>query len=364
MGLFSSLFGKKEKKEEPKVVVSSSNSDVSMSVPTNPNSTVSDEIKNIVLLALSEKFKVGEKQYPGYMVNVYGIPFPNEGFAKLKEKGFIRETTAPETLSHLTLPELKEIATKYEVKTSGKKDALCQRMTEEIPVDELEKSVTVRFWKITDEGQTELTKYPYISFYLEKHKYSLDQLGLNLKELSQLFKGKENLRTRDIIWGEFNRRTTEYYAEAIKDAEFYGYNENLRAMALFLEEEERFLDGLASYARYLYYHVNFGASAKALRYYLILKDMNHSIDMFRMESELLPFMKDELLALSNECGYDSAKLSEFLRESFLKEKDEGLFTIDQLMDVVFLQLNGDNQSHKGICEEALKSGIKKMSGKK
>ena len=364
MGLFSSLFGKKEKKEEPKLVVSSPNSDVSVSAPTNPNSTVSEEIKNIVLLALSEKFKVGEKQYPGYMVYVYGIPFPNEVFAKLKEKGFIRETTAPETLPNLTLPELKEIAVKYEVKTSGKKDALCQRMTEEIPADELEKSVTDRFWKITDEGKTELTKYPYISFYLEKHKYSLDQLGLNLKELSKLFKGKENLRTRDIIWGEFNRRTIELYAEATKDAQFYGYSENLRAMALFLEEEGRYQDGLALYARYLFYQINFGASAKALRYYLTLKDMNHSVDMFRMESELLPFMKSELIDLSNECGFDSAKLSDFLRDSFSKEKDEGLFTIDQLLEVIFLQLNGDNQAHKGICKDALEAGIKKMSGKK
>ncbi len=364
MGFFSSLFGKKEEKKEPKAVVSSIKTDVSVSNQVNPNSKVNDEIKNIVLLALSEKFKVGEKQYPAYLANTYGIPFPNEIFAKLLERGLIRETTSVETLPCLTLAELKEIASKYEVKTSGKKEGLCQRMVEEIPLEELEASVGERFWKITDEGRQELVRYPYISFYLDKHKYSLDQLGLNLNELAKLFKGKENLRVRDVIWGEFNRRLIESYAEAAKTAQFYYYGEILRAMALFLEEEERYMDGMASYARYLFYHVNFGASAKALHHYMIIKDFNNSVDIFRMESEMLPFMKTELLELSNECSFDSKKLFDFLFESFSKEEDEGLFTINQLMDVIFLQLKGDTQSHKEICKEALEAGIKKMPGKK
>lgn len=363
MGLFNSLFGRKEEKKPNNTQQVSLTASVQVNT-NSPNAAASSDVKEMVLLSMAEKFKVGETNYPGYLIYDYGIPFPNEVFEKLKSKGFICVSTAAESLSNYKVGELKEIATKCNVGTGGKKDALCQRLIEEIPTDVLEANVTERYWKITEIGRQELMKYPYIGYYMENHKYSLKELGYNIDELSKLCKGKNSLRIRDIMWGEFNRKTNQLYMEAVKNGNFHNYCDFLRAMALFLEEEGKYKDALAGYIRYLHYQLNFKASADTLKYYLLTKKEKESFETLCMYSELLPFMKKELLDLSNECGFDSTQLTAFLSERFAMEQDEGFFTPQQLTNYVMQSLNGNIDACKAICKDAFDVALKKLSKKK
>ncbi|GEM_PF-1776044 len=362
MGLFNSLFGRKEEKKPNNTQQVSLTASVQVNT-NSPNAAASSDVKEMVLLSMSEKFKVGETNYPGYLTYDYGIPFPNEVFEKLKSKGFICVSTAAESLSNYKVAELKEIATKCNVGTGGKKDALCQRLIEEIPTDVLEANVTERYWKITEIGRQELMKYPYIGYYMENHKYSLKELGYNIDELSKLCKGKNSLRIRDIMWGEFNRKTNQLYMEAVKNGNFHNYCDFLRAMALFLEEEGKYKDALAGYIRYLHYQLNFKASADTLKYYYTIKKINESYETFCMGSEMLPFMKKELLELNEECGFDSAQLNMFLSERFGLEKDEGFFTSQQMTNLVMQNLYGNAEAHRTICKEAFDIAKKRMQKK-
>ena len=85
---------------------------------------MSDSVQDLVLLSLAEDYKVGEIKYPDYLRSRYGIGFPNEKFQKLEKSGYIRPSTPIEALPHLKATELKAIATKLGIKTSGKKEEL------------------------------------------------------------------------------------------------------------------------------------------------------------------------------------------------------------------------------------------------
>lgn len=362
MGLLKSLFGS-GKREEAKVSVNvkmQNNEKGGISTSIN----VSTKIQNLILLTMAERFKINEKNYPDYLRSNFGIGFPNEKYKALFAEGFIRPASAAESLPHLRVTELKAIATEYKLKTSGKKEELCQRLIESIPPENLESNISERYWVITEEGHIELAKNPYIGFYLDKHKYSLESIGLDITTFSKLFSEKNDRSIRDVIWGEFNRKTTEFYKKAITKSEFREYCELLRTMALFLEEEGRYSDALATYIRYLYYGVNFEAALKAIQYYSVTKDLHSAAEILYTDVEMMPYTANEIMNLSNGCEYDSTQLRTFMLDAFSREQDSGMFSPTELTELIMLGLNGDAEGQMKICSNAMRVATKKIPKKK
>ena len=126
MGIFKSLFG--GKKEEPKVSAEVQEKPVQRR--ETPVTKTSSSDQDLLLLAVAENYKVGELKYPEYFRSKFGVGFPNERFQKLEKDGFIRQSTAAETLPHLKGTDLKTIASQFGIKTCGKKDELCIRIAE------------------------------------------------------------------------------------------------------------------------------------------------------------------------------------------------------------------------------------------
>ena len=360
MGLLKSLFG--GKKNEPKVTVH---------IQTNlvqkedaPLKKVAASVQDLVLLYLAENYKVGEMKYPDYIRSRFGIGFPNERFQKLEKSGMIRPSTAIETLPHLKVAELKAIATKLGLKASGKKAELCERIAENASEDILGADVPERYWTVTEKGKSLLENNKHINFYMEKHPYSLESIGLDINTFSKLFSGNPSGRVRDVVWGEFNRRTVEYYTKGMTKGEFGDYCELLRTMALFLEEESRHKDALATYMRYIHYRSNFEAGLSAIRYYSLLKKVDDAADTLYIHTEILPFIADEIQTMSTGCEFDSNQLYAFMKEAFSKEHDTGVFSPAELADLVMCGLNGDQDGQKKICKAVMKSAVKKLPKKR
>ena len=167
MGFLKLLFG--GKKDEPTVKVQLQSNPVQKEETSLKKVPVS--VQDLVLLSLAIGFKVGETKYPDYLRSRFGIGFPNERLQKLEKSGLIRPSTSLETLPRLKATELKAIATKLGLKTSGKKAELCSRITENATEETLSNDIPERFWTVTEKGKALLQENKHISFYMEKHPY-------------------------------------------------------------------------------------------------------------------------------------------------------------------------------------------------
>lgn len=356
MGILRLLFG--GKKSEPKVTVQFQTNDES------PVKKVSDSVQDLVLLSLAEDYKVGEIKYPDYLRSRYGIGFPNEKFQKLEKSGYIRPSTPIEALPHLKATELKAIATKLGIKTSGKKEELCERIAESSSEEALSSDVPERYWIVTEKGKSLLDQNKHISFYMEKHPYYFESVGLDINAYSKLFSGNSAGQVRDVIWGEFNRRSVDYYTKGMTKGEFRDYCELLHTMSLFLEEENRHKDALAMYMRYLHYRANFDAGLSAIRYYSLMKKVDDATETLYRNTEILPFIASEVQMMSDACEFDSNQLHAFMRDAFSKENDTGIFSPTELADFVMYGLNGDRDGQKKICQAAMRKAAKQLPKRK
>lgn len=366
MGLFSSLFGGNK---EPKASIEVKKTAVQSYGIQNQKEAqiknVESTIQDIVLLSLAEDYKVGETKYPEYFRSRFGIGFPNEKFKKLQEKGLIRSSTAMEALPHLKASDIKAIAKKLEIKTSGKKEELCLRITENASEADVAGDVPDRYWVLTENGKALLNENSYIGFYMEKHKYDLESLGLDINTYAKLFKNKPNGRVRDVVWGEFNRRIPELYKLGMTKGEFREYCQLLKTMSLFLEEEGRHKDALAMYLSYMHYWVNFVAGLSSLKLYPIRKKIEKdaiesSINSLFLYAEIFPGTAEDIQNMCNGCGYDSNQLYQFMIDVLSKEKDTGIFTPKKLADFIMCGLNGDKNGQKLLCKDVMMAAIKKL----
>ena len=131
MSILKALFG--GKKEEPKVTVQFQAESVQK--VEAPLKKVSASVQDLVLLSIAEDYRVGETKYPDFFRSRFGIGFPNEVFKELEKNGMIRPSSPKESLPHMKASELKAIATKIGVKTSGKKEEICARIAENASED-------------------------------------------------------------------------------------------------------------------------------------------------------------------------------------------------------------------------------------
>ena len=355
MSFLKSLFGKKKDPGETGTAAQRTPTE-DFSAP-KPGAT---DVHAIVLLILAENYKVGEKKYPEYLRSSYGIGFPDEKLKKLAAAGLLRPTTAAETLPRLKGTELKDIAVQFGLKTSGKKEELCSRIAENVSEEQLSIVVPDRYWVITDEGRALLDENKHIEFYMEKHPYSLSSIGLDINTYAKLFTGKPNARVRDTLWGTFNRMSGDFYHKGVSQGQFHDYCELLHVMALFLEEENRHNDALAMYMRYLYYRANFEGGLAALSSYSFSRDVEYTAPILNGYCQIFQFIADELLSISDACGFDSKSLQSYMTNAFAQEKDEGLFSPDELSKYIMCGLNGDNEGQMSICKKVLKAASKKM----
>lgn len=359
MSFLKSLFDRKTQNDDKLTVTAEFQPKTNQSEET-PLKKVKSSIQDLVMLSVAEQYKVGEKKYPDYFRSRFGIGFPNEKFHELENDGYIRASTAKESLPYLKVTELKTIASQFDLKVSGKKDELCARILDNVSEDDLSMKIPNRYWIITAKGKNLLEDNNYIAYFMEKHPYDLESIGLDIDSYSKLFTGKPKGGVRDIIWGEFNRLSINYYNEGMSRGDFNDYCNLLRTMALFLEEEDHHKDALSTYMRYIHYRANFYAALSAINYYSLTKEIDVAADTLFFNAEVFPFIANEIQTISNGCDFDSKQLQNFMENSFSKEEDTGVFSPTELAEFVMCGLNGDQDGQKKICKIVMKSSVKKM----
>ena len=360
MGLFTG-FWKKDKNR-------GSNSDTTRTTEginnANNQELVDDKsnelvtLQEIALLYFAPRYTIDEKEFPEYLRTTYRIGFPREMLQRLYKTGFLRYSNTKESLEKIKASELKDIAQKMGIKSSQKKDELLNNLMQNVDESRLIPYIKVRYWVLTNEGEELINNHPYIKYYLEPHPYSLKEIGIDFNTFCKV---AGNKRYRDSIWSELNRLLIEKYRAGIEKHNFQEYCQVLRTQALFLQEESKYLDALAIYARYLYYNCNYDAGLKAILFYNILKKSTEMEEQLYINAELLPFQVKELTSLCSDCDLTSQDLKVFLIKCFNKEKDSGLFTEEELSNFIMCELNGEKEQSKAICKNTAQRAIRTLT---
>ncbi len=347
MGIFKSLFGSNSKTPE-----SEKNTEKVSDSKRGYVSAGGLYPDELAMLALAEKFKTEETNYPDYLRSKFFIGFPSSTLNSLLSRGFLRMSTPSEMLSTLKLSDLKKIASEHGLKVSGSKEELCGRISSSLDESEYADAVHVKYWKLTDKGYNELAANPYITYMTAKHLYSLENHGINIVTLNSIIHNLPKYSIRDIVWSEMNKARIIEYKQAIKERNFQQYANLLYTATLFLKEESKFRNALNSYFDYIFYRENFVAGANGI--ILGSSKSNLSID-FYVYAELMPYELDIISELTEKNGLDEKSLRELMNNNFSAQQDSGVFSNKQLIDFVISEMNGRKKDSQEICLDVEKN---------
>lgn len=110
-------------------------------------------------------------QVPPYYENTAFGRNVGVALERLLDDGYLRRGGIEKSISLKLVPELKAILSERELKVSGKKAELVQRILDNIPIDELKPIFSVGVYEITEKGKN--AQQPYAAIF-ESQKHRLD----------------------------------------------------------------------------------------------------------------------------------------------------------------------------------------------
>lgn len=375
MSLLSSLFGKKDSLKEEQVVVKISETTKEASKTPSLHLKGKPDAaglypSQLVMLSLAEHYITTENNYPGYLTYTYEIANPLKILKSLQAKGLIEVGSAIDALDHFKLPELKEIAASLGLVVKGKKTDIISRLSE-AGEDSLSRFVNERTWKLTESGKAELKANPYIQYFLEKHPYNVNEVGVDIWSVNDEFVKNPKQPYRDIIYRQLNNQMNKASIAFQKDpmsgsASTHQYCECYRMMGLFIEEEGKsFVNAADFYFQYLFKRINIHAGLQLLKTYKLFKNdrkyQAEAIQRFYDDIQLYPFHKTELLRLIDELNIEGEAVRESMIISFKRANDTGVMTEKEAADFVILELNGEGDKSRELAERLAKKAVKKLS---
>lgn len=120
----------------------------------------------ILLLSYCEKgtYPGPKNGYPGFWWFEYGIRDVGQMLKQLEEMGYIVLAAPKDSVSRLTIPQLKEVLEKQGLTTTGKKAELVDRVSENISEEILLNAGVQRKYNLTDLGKAELEENAYVPY--------------------------------------------------------------------------------------------------------------------------------------------------------------------------------------------------------
>ena len=156
---------------------------------------------------------------------------------------------------------------------------------------------------LTDSGEKEILRNPYV-LYIHQHEW----VGISMKKMNALMAKNQNMKYRDVIWGEMNRSSLEH----IQQHEYGLYRNTRFSMSRFLKEEGRLLPALSMLCEVIYFDLNMDSEPLIAPGVINeLRLLSGSIGM--SNDELSSFISDAVKKLSiPEKNYPTEKIVEFI----------------------------------------------------
>lgn len=368
MGVFSSLFGKKEKGINTPTPETNRGA---TKIPTfhlkgkpDANGLYPSEL---VMLAVAERYSTTETKFPGYLSYTYEVANPLKMLKDLQARGFLKIGSPIDALPNLKLSELKEIASSLSIAAKGNKADIVSQLSE-VDEEQLGKYVENRLWKRTESGETALKANPYIQYFLDKHNYNISEVGVDIWFVNEELVKDPKRPYRDIIYRQLNNQMNKASIAIQKNpmsgtANTHKYCECYRMMSLFVEEEKSYANAADLYFQYLFKRINISAGLQLLiNYQLFKNDKKHqsdSIMQYYDNIQLYPFHRTEILRLIDELNISGNEIRNALITSFVRAGDSGIMSVEEAADFVILELSGDIDEAKDLSDKLAKRAVKK-----
>ena len=186
--------------------------------------------------------------YPSYFNYDFGVNNPTKHHQRVIDQGYLEAAPLSYSLKNFKVDQLKQILLSNNLSDKGKKDALIERIAENVDLSTLNLEVT---YIPTAKGLEHLKKYEYL-FVVKKY-------GITYAEFEAKQAQLNSNRTNDIIWRILNDQFNEY--------NMGGYIGGARNVLLYqaelLSSEERNSDALYHYIAVLYYDMKDYGNASA-----------------------------------------------------------------------------------------------------
>ena len=224
MGFLSKLFSKKP--EEPEVKVT-----IKPQISIAPNSSdippyQGDYAKTVFLWAHDKASPIRHNDdYPRYFLFECGISNPASYHKKLIQEGYFIKASKASSLNALKVTELKEILTTIGQPTTGKKDALIERILSTADEISLNSFCKEELFVLSETGEDFLVQH---NNYIQLHKHK--NWGIDWQEFDANY--RPGFSFYDVVWGILNKRV-------IQDRRNFGRGEYLFMYQLLAEEGKR-----------------------------------------------------------------------------------------------------------------------------
>lgn len=305
----------------------------------------------ILLLSFAPRLFVGQKDFPQYWYYKYAVDDPAALLKSLERRGFIQEGTATDSLSSLTIPELKSILLESNLKATGKKVDLVSRIANNVAPAVIERKVTHRLYVLTELGKEELAENEYV-MYLHSHN-----IGVSVWDINKDMQGYPTKLWRDRIWATLNKNLIDAMPNAER-GNYYPLIQTMETQSDFLLEEGKADAALEIIINTFYYEFVFAVPAR-LKIEAELREHKVKAPPCPSYSELV----------SENCSYRFSKLKKIL-ESFWPDEQldvlvnskcqridfkDDILQRDEFVAMIVSYLADDDPTFHSICERVQKA---------
>ena len=288
----------------------------------------------ILMLSYAHLYHSTEHEFPGFWWYRYGVRAPGSVLASLADRGFLDLGGIEQTVGRHTVAALKQVLVEHDLKVSGKKAELIQRVLGSVPQDALSQLYPERFYVLTQSGRDALEASEHIPYI---HQNQLE--GLDIFSLTTMVNAHPGRSYRDLLWGYLNEQSMVH-----AQASDWGLYRNTRfAMAEFLVEENKLLDALGMMAEVVYYDVSGMGNSFSMRHLDVTAQ-----NLFPYERSLAktaPGIITRIFEWKDRAGLSDEELRTLVLQRLARLNSPlRLFTADECADIVFLEFAENKQT--------------------
>lgn len=306
-----------------------------------------------LLLSYAPKYYIEGNSYPGFWWYKYGVRDVDKSLKSLSDRGFIQVGSLKSAIEKETAAVLKDVLRENNLKVSGKKAELVQRLLDEVPKEKLNIIFTKYTYELTDAGKEVLEKEEYIPYI---HRQGIEDL--DIWSLTKKVQDKPGYPYRDVIWGYLNERSMVH----IKNKDFGLYRNCRFSMSEFIKEEGKIDNAFALLAEVIRYDLSGLSNGFSMQFMEIYVD-----GYFPYKNSIITMAPG---ITSRVVDYQEKKV---LSDNDLKKKlyDEmskiklpfSVFTGDECVEIVLMEIHKDEENLEKFYNKA-KRRFKKEYGLK
>lgn len=298
----------------------------------------------ILLLSYAPKYYVEGNSYPGFWWYQYGIKDVDKSLKSLLERGFLKVGSLKSAIEKETSVVLKDLLKANNLKVSGKKAELVQRLLAEVPEEKLKAVFTKYIYELTDTGKEELKEYEYIPYI---HRHGIE--GLDIYTLSVKMQERTSYSYRDVIWGHLNERSMVH----IKNGD-YGLYRNCRfSMSEFVKEEGKLENAFSLLAEVIRYDLSGLSNGFDKKFMDIYAD-----GYFPYKGSIVtmaPGITSRVVDYKETKGFSDDELKNKLLEYMSEIRlPFSLFTAAECADIVLMEIHKDEEGLERLYKKAEK----------